>query len=88
VPVDLRGDGLLWLVNASILHPRGYALARDSITGALFLLGDGSEPWRFDMDCEEQFAAVNALLARAREHNKPVADQERLARAFKEEPHV
>lgn len=45
-------DGLLWLVNTTILHPRGYALAvhRDAETKeplGISLLGDGSEPWYF-----------------------------------------
>ncbi len=74
VPVDLRGDGLLWLINTSILHPRGYAMAIGSETGELSLLGDGSEPWRFGMDCDEQFAAVQALLDRASAHNSAFAE--------------
>lgn len=45
-------DGLLWMVNTSVLHPRGYALGviRDKETKEPFelvLLGDGSEPWYF-----------------------------------------
>lgn len=45
-------DGLLWLVNTALLHPRGYALGvqRNSATKEpvqLVLLGDGSEPWFF-----------------------------------------
>lgn len=46
-------DGLLWLVNTSVLHPRGYALGvlRDTETKEpyeIVLLGDGSEPWFFE----------------------------------------
>lgn len=45
-------DGLLWMVNTSVLHPRGFALGviRDKETKEpqeLVLLGDGSEPWYF-----------------------------------------
>jgi hypothetical protein len=51
-----RDDGLLWLVNTSVLHPRGYALAIHFEEGADFktalplglsVVGDGSEPWCF-----------------------------------------
>jgi hypothetical protein len=46
-----RADGLLFLVNAAVLHPRGYALAmqfnsRGDPEG-LGLVGDGDEPWAF-----------------------------------------
>lgn len=68
VTVDLRGDGLLWLINAAVLHPRGFALAVNSESGALSLLGDGSEPWMFAHDgtADAKFAAVEALFDRAR----------------------
>lgn len=47
-----RAEGLLWLVNAAVLHPRGWALAvhLDDDTGevlGLSVVGDGSEPWCF-----------------------------------------
>lgn len=44
-PVDLRRDGLLWLINRQVFCPRGYALARDPKTGEFFLLGNGTEPY-------------------------------------------
>lgn len=67
--VDLRGDGLLWLINATVFHPRGFALAQSVSTGALSLLGDGREPWRFGDDAltDEKFQAAEALFARIRE---------------------
>lgn len=69
-PVKLREDGLLWLVNKAVLHPRGFALgvAED---GGLWLLGDGSEPWRMgDVVPEDDlFAKVEAMFDRARETN-------------------
>lgn len=49
---QFRADGLLWMVNAAILHPRGYALtvhindAGDPI--GLSVQGDGVEPWCFE----------------------------------------
>lgn len=51
---EFQQEGLLWLVNASVFHPRGYALAfhHDSdgnVTG-WSLEGDGSERWRYDED--------------------------------------
>lgn len=47
IEVDLRSDGLLWLINASVFHPRGYALALDTTDGSFWLYGDGKEPWTF-----------------------------------------
>jgi len=47
VEVDLRTDGLLWLINRTVFHPRGYALALDTTDGRFFLCGDGTEPWTF-----------------------------------------
>lgn len=65
---DLRATGLLWLLNKSCLHPRGYALAfhydGDGELSGWKLLGDGSEPWQFDVDTEnDAFARVEAFLA-------------------------
>lgn len=49
IPVDFHDDGLLWLINAVCLHPRGFALAHTpgDPAGDLRLYGDGTEPWRF-----------------------------------------
>jgi hypothetical protein len=62
---ELADSGLLWLVNAAVFHPRGYALAlvreRGEVTGWT-LLGNGSEPWRFGDDCAAEFAAANRTL--------------------------
>lgn len=63
---DLRKTGLLWLINTSLLHPRGFAMAvvldtEGEVTGWK-LLGDGTEPWTFGDEGDEQFAAVNGLL--------------------------
>lgn len=53
---NLWESGLLWLINASLLHPRGYALAAvfddndpNTVT-SLIVVGDGSEPWCFGQD--------------------------------------
>lgn len=68
---EFRDTGLLWLINTSVLHPRGFALAwcyeNGEVTGWR-LLGDGSESWRFEGDGVDQcFADVEALFAAARE---------------------
>ena len=70
VPVDLRADGVLWLINRSVFHPRGFALAVDTVDN-LSLMGDGRERWAFDPTIPEDdlFAAVEALFQRAREAN-------------------
>lgn len=63
-PVDLKGDGVLWMVNCAVFHPRGLALAVDE-DGELSLVGDGKEPWQFDAAVADiKFAAFNALVAR------------------------
>ncbi len=49
---DLRPTGLLWLINATVFHPRGYAFALNfNDEGELdswSLLGNGKEPFSFD----------------------------------------
>lgn len=66
---ELRDHGLLWLINRTVFHPRGYALAlhvRDdgAVTG-WSLLGPGSEPWVYaeEIDEDEAFRAAEALMA-------------------------
>lgn len=63
---ELSDAGMLWLVNATVFHPRGFALAlhadeSGNVTG-WSLLGDGSEPWRFGEDMNERFAAAEQTL--------------------------
>lgn len=67
---ELRSTGLLWLINASVFHPRGYALAFvPNVLGEAIgwtLLGDGTEAWHFDgkdPTIDELMAATKALLA-------------------------
>ena len=52
---ELRDEGLLWLINATVFHPRGYALAmhhddKGHATG-WSIVGDGAERWTY---AEEQ----------------------------------
>lgn len=64
---ELRESGLLWLINRTVLHPRGFALALvvdgNEVVGWQ-LLGDGTEPWSFGDDETDLFARVEALLSR------------------------
>lgn len=65
---DLRSTGLLWLINTSVLHPRGYALALhyddDGNAVGWSLLGDGTEAYQFDDDkrVDECFNAIKELM--------------------------
>lgn len=64
---EFRTSGLLWLLNTSTLHPRGFALAfvydDDRNPVGWQLQGDGTEPWTFGDNCDDRFNAVEALLA-------------------------
>ncbi len=69
--VDLRADGLLWLINRVVFHPRGFALGvREDAAGQVsgfVLYGDGTEAHAFAYEDEpELFAAVERTLAAAR----------------------
>jgi hypothetical protein len=69
---EFRDEGLLWLVNRVVFHPRGYALAisfsknddgttnYDDATG-WSIMGDGSESWNMGADpTDEQRALYRA----------------------------
>jgi hypothetical protein len=73
VPVDLRADGVLWAINRTLFHPRGFALAVNTPDGSLSLMGDGSEPWQYGSPVDEDrlFADFEALLDRARTRATP-----------------
>lgn len=65
--VDLQNDGLLYLINREVFHPRGYSLglaAGEDGISAIVLVGDGSQPVGFGEDVDEQalFDAAKALL--------------------------
>lgn len=70
---ELRSSGLLWLINTSVFHPRGYALAlhqgEDGKITGWSIVGDGNERWAFaedgwpdDWNPDAAFLAVKALL--------------------------
>lgn len=64
---DLRSSGLLWLINRTVFHPRGMALALvagdDGEIAGWRLTGDGSEVMWFSPDDElDLFARAEATL--------------------------
>jgi len=65
---ELRDEGLLWLINTTVFHPRGYALALhyddDMNATGWSLVGDGSEPWQMPNTSEVDalFLKTKALL--------------------------
>lgn len=66
---ELRSSGLLWLINATVFHPRGFALQlhlddHGDPTG-WSLTGDGREPWGFEPgpQVDEAFARAQETLA-------------------------
>lgn len=73
IPVDVRDDGLLWAINAALLHPRGFALGWDADNG-FFLYGDGDEVYMYAEEVfeaiDERFKQFERLLERARVHNR------------------
>jgi hypothetical protein len=54
-PVSLVDDGLLWLINRVVFHPRGYSLGYDPETKDFVLIGNGSEIYQFGDELVEQF---------------------------------
>lgn len=66
-PVDLLEDGLLWLINKTVFHPRGFALGYTPETGEFELWGNGDEPWGYaNVDEDAKFRAVEAAFAKVR----------------------
>lgn len=70
----LRTHGVLWAINRTLFHPRGYAMALDFETPEALgepqgwtLLGDGSEQYEYlNKITNDQFTAFEALLRRQR----------------------
>lgn len=70
---EFRLNGLLWLINASVFHPRGYAVGfsyddEGNVDGWV-LLGQGDEPWRFDGSADGMLNKVSAFFEQAREQS-------------------
>lgn len=65
--VDLHEEGLLWLINRVVFHPRGFALAHTPGTDEWELQGDGKQPWAFKVEDDDMcFVRAEAVLARAK----------------------
>lgn len=65
---ELSESGLLWLINAVVFHPRGFALAlsMNTRTGEVTgwdVLGDGTQPWSYADPVDDRFAAAEDTLA-------------------------
>lgn len=74
--IDLREDGVLWMINTTIFHPRGLRLGVDP-DGTLWLFGDGSEPTLFTEELAERgFANFEQMLLR---HRDEIEDQRQKA---------
>jgi hypothetical protein len=89
---ELSESGLLWLINAVVFHPRGFALAlsMDTLTGQVTgwdILGDGTEPWQYADDMHARFVAAEATLEVYRSSEALVEQglQENLRRGFIEQ---
>lgn len=63
---ELGDTGLLWLINRTVFHPRGLALALHEQDGEITgwsLLGDGTEAWSFpEGRDQEQFQRARRTL--------------------------
>lgn len=70
---DLSDSGILWLINKSCFHARGFAFAlhydKDRRCVGWSIIGDGTEPWTMGttIDEDEKFAAAEATLQAARD---------------------
>lgn len=67
-PVGGDPTGLLWAINRTLFHPRGFALSfhmgTDGQVDGWTLDGDGTEPWAFNSaDDDECFTTFEAFLA-------------------------
>jgi hypothetical protein len=64
---SLRPSGLLWLINRMVFHPRGFMLGEVTLEdgGVAFTLqGDGSEPFYFPPELEDElFVLAQTTLA-------------------------
>ncbi len=79
---ELRNRGVLWAVNKTLFHPRGYALAfhYDDDEAATeptgwSIFGNSSEVWTMTEEMDDRgFAAFEALLEEVRNVNAQVQE--------------
>ncbi len=88
--VNLREDGILWMINRTIFHPRGFALAINEEVSQLTLTGDGVEVWTFaesmaDIE-QELFDAFEGMLYRRMTNAAMMKDHKAAAIAAEQEP--
>ena len=80
----LRSEGLLWLINRVVFHPRGFALGLDwpkeaykedgTVEGeptGWVLLGDGSEVWTMGDGEDELLRKSEAFINQFRKVGEP-----------------
>lgn len=63
---ELRSSGLLWLINKTVFHPRGFAFSlvcRDGEMVGWRLLGDGREVWSMGQPEDDEFEHAQQTLA-------------------------
>lgn len=81
---NLRDSGLLWLINTSVFHPRGYALFLSIPTEAeraegqvesFGFWGDGTEPYSFGDSAEEEFTALERVLSSVTTFIRPIEEE-------------
>lgn len=62
---EFHHQGLQWLINASVLNPRGYHLATYfpddtyAVSTGFMIAGDGSAPWSMPADHPDVVRAFN-----------------------------
>lgn len=72
---DFSNDGLLWIINRLVFHPRGYALTfdleADGTVSSYYLQGDGKEVWQFtEADDDKNFERFNRFLKEATDETR------------------
>lgn len=82
---NLRNSGLLWLINTSVFHPRGYALflsipteeeKAEGHVESFGFWGDGTEPYSFGDSTEEEFTALERVLSSVTTFVRPIEREE------------
>lgn len=71
---ELIDNGMLWLINRVVFHPRGLALTLHTEVGSgetrWSFQGDGTEPWSFtEADDKERFLRARETLDAAIKEN-------------------
>jgi hypothetical protein len=73
---ELRDSGLLWLINKTTFHPRGWAftvVTHDGETAGWYLKGDGREVWQMTGPEDDEFSRAEATLRPADQYAGEIA---------------